>query len=162
MDFADGGHITSGETALQVGQSIVPPGATPDITLETAAGLSSDALPIAVVVKKNNINPNSNEDIQVAILSSAGFDATTIVPQTIRLQGVPPATWSIFVDASGQGACDAKDENKDKRPDLVCKFKIPKNTIGSNETQVLLTAVSISSATPEGLPVAGTAPISVH
>jgi hypothetical protein len=160
VDFADGGHITSGETALTTTQNGVPAGSSPDITFETAAGLSSDATPIAIVVNKNNINPNADQDIQVAILSDAVVNATTIVPQTVRLQGLPPATWSISVKDVGQ--CNVKDQNKDGRPDLVCSFKIPKNTIGANETEVLLTGVSVSNATPEGLPVGGTAPISVH
>ena len=164
VDFADGGHITAGETTRTLGSpNLVPLGSTPDITLETAASLSNNALPVMIEVEKNHMTPGSNENIDVVILSAAGFDATTVVPLSIRLQGLPPATWSVEPrDAKAELFCDAKDKNGDRRPDLVCKFKIPPGTIGANETGVLLTGVSLTTAMPDGQPVAGTALISVH
>jgi hypothetical protein len=163
VDFADGAHVTSGETSLTTDHDGVPPGATPDITLETAASLSSNATPVVFNVKNNNINPNSNETIEVEIFTGA-IDAATLVPESIHLQGLPPATWSVTVRTKGQGDpdCDVRDVNKDKQPDLVCKFDVPKNTVDPSETMVLLTGVSIGPASTEGQPVGGTAPISVH
>ena len=163
VDFADGAHVTSGETSLTTDHDGVPLGATPDITLETAASLSTDATPVIFDVKKNNINAGSKEEIDVVIFSGA-IDAATIVPQSLHLQGLPPATWSVAVRTKGQGEpdCDVRDANHDNQPDLVCKFTIPKNTVAVSETAVLLTGVSISPANPEGQPLGGTAPISVH
>jgi hypothetical protein len=155
VDFADGGHITSGEQ-----QPDPPEGSTPEITLETAAALSSDATLITVDLKpddpKNNVNRNSNQDIEVAIFSVSGFDATTIAPATVLLQG---AGWTVPVRRKDNGEfyCEVKDANHDRRDDLVCKFKIPKNTIGADETVLLITA-----ATSDGQPVYSTTPITVH
>ena len=91
VDFADGGHITSGETALTTTGQGAPAGASPDITLETAASLSSDATPINVDLKpddsKNTVNRGSNQNLAVAFFSSPGFDATTISPGSVFLQG---------------------------------------------------------------------------
>jgi hypothetical protein len=163
VDFADGAHVTSGETALTTDHDGVPLGATPDITLETAASFTGNAIPVLFDVKKNNLNAGSKETVEVDIYTGA-VDAATLVPLSIHLQGLPPATWSVAVRTTGQGDpdCDVRDVNNDKRPDLVCKFDIPKNTVDPSEAMVLLTGVSIDATHPEGQPVGGTAPISVQ
>jgi hypothetical protein len=163
VDFADGAHVTSGETTLTTDHDGVPLGATPDITLETAASFTGNAIPVLFGVKKNNLNAGSNETIEVDIYTGA-VDAATLVPLSIHLQGLPPATWSVAVRTTGQGDpdCNVRDVNHDNRPDLVCKFDIPKNTVDPSEAMVLLTGVSIDATHPEGQPVGGTAPISVQ
>lgn len=163
VDFADGGHITSGETALTEPQTDT----TPAITLEVAAALSSDAIPITVDLKSgganNNVNRNSNQDVEVAIFSGSGFDATTIAPATVLLQGVG---WAVPVKQKGNGEfeCEVKDVNHDRLQDLVCKFKIPKNTVGAGETSFLITGATTQGATIDDPPVSvfGTTPITVH
>ena len=120
VDFAGGGHATSRRDGPHPGSpNLMPAGATPDITLETAAALTGDAPPLVVDVKKNNINPGSIENIEVTIFSAAGVDARTIVPETVRLQRFPPATWSVAGENKASRPVDAKDKNKDGRPDLA-------------------------------------------
>jgi hypothetical protein len=163
VDFADGAHATSGETTLTTDHDGVPLGATPDITLETAASFTGNAIPVLFDIKKSNVNAGSSETVEVDIYTGA-VDAATLVPQSLHLQGLPPATWSVTVRTTGQGDpdCDVRDVNQDKRPDLVCKFDIPQNTVAPTETMVLLTGTSIDATHPEGQPVGGTAPILVH
>src|SRR5262249_17406555 len=137
VDVADGSHVTSGEQ-----QPDPPQGATPEITLEVAAALGSGAIPMNVDLKpgdaNNNVNRNANQDLEVVIFSDSGFDATAIVPASLLLQG---AGWTVPVNLKNDGDFDCKVRDasrRDQLKDLVCKFKIPKDTIGANETEILI------------------------
>jgi hypothetical protein len=65
----------------------------------------------------NGINPNSTNNINVALLSGDGFDATLVDPSTVRLgvTGVEAAP-IIF---------RRRDVNGDGQRDLVVQFQIP-------------------------------------
>jgi hypothetical protein len=156
VDFADGAHVTAGETLLNP-----PEGTTPAIQLQTAANLSSDATLIGIDFKpgdpKNNVNRKGDENVEVALLSSASFNALTVAPETVLLQG---AGWVLPVNLKKDGDFECKERDvkrPDKKKDLVCKFKIPKDTIQASETEV-----QIIAATADGDPLVGTASINVR
>ena len=111
---------------------------TQDITLNDALELSGDLIDI----KKKTISVHSSATVEVAILSREGVDTTTIDPLSVTLRGLPPgAAWVLGVRRGDD--CKVKDENKDGRPDLVCKFDFQKDTPRTPGTQkAVLTATT--------------------
>ncbi len=90
----------------------------------------------------NKINPNNNKDINVAILSGNGFDATAVDATT------------VFFGRTGIEASPAtatfKDVNRDGLVDLLLSFNAGTMGIQCGDTQVLLTG-----ETTGGQPVRG-------
>jgi hypothetical protein len=116
----------------------------PEITYETARGMSRWRMDAKGNDPKNLIVRSVQNTLPVAIFSSlndAGtaveLDATTIVQTSLILRG---ATWFVPVNLSsnGKAQCTVRDVDKDNHDDLVCNFTIPANTIGLNETMVVL------------------------
>ncbi len=74
--------------------------------------------PVSIAIRPhseaNNINPKSKGRIQVAILSENGFDATTVLPDTVRFG--PTGTEATPVDFI------LRDVDGDGRSDLVLSF----------------------------------------
>jgi len=68
----------------------------------------------------NFINPRSEGRVSVAILSSATFDAPTVVDQS-SLRFGPTGTEANFRNCLRRGAIDV---NRDGKADLVCRFSI--------------------------------------
>jgi T5SS/PEP-CTERM-associated repeat protein len=109
----------------------VPPTGVPQV--QTQGDLNNLANPIALVttdgaqivgidvrpgVFPNVVHLKSFGAIPVAILSGPSFDATTVDPATISLNGSK-------VKLVGKGErfhCHVKDVNRDGRPDLVCSI----------------------------------------
>jgi hypothetical protein len=78
----------------------------------------------------NHINPKSNGTIQVAILTTNTFDATTVDPLTVRF-GPEGA------EVHGKG--HIRDVNHDGEPDLVLHFKTRATGIQCGDTSAALT-----------------------
>ena len=93
----------------------------------------------------NSINPNSNGAIPVAILGTADFDAITVDPETVALEGVP-------AKAKGKSGKygSMEDVNGDGYLDLV--VQIP-NTIDWAEDA---TEATLTGETWDGIPIEGT------
>ena len=64
----------------------------------------------------NSINLASAGSVPLAILSSEGFDATTVLPDSVSLAGAQVK----LIGGSDRSACAAEDVNGDGRLDLVC------------------------------------------
>ena len=171
VDFGEGGHVTSGETTLVLDPNtgLPVPAGTPGITREELfafeVGVTNDVIDIRPGNDKNEINVNSNQDIEVAILSRPdapgvpGLNATTVDPASITLSGTDGATWVLTPKQNGAGKfeCDIRDASHDKLKDLVCHFKVPKGTIALTETRAVLQATTLP---PGSHPVLGSDVIS--
>jgi polyhydroxybutyrate depolymerase len=96
--------------------------------------LSRASLPIAVdvTVQSGGINPRSNGVVPVAVLSTDGFDATTIDLDTVRFgpAGAAPVGASVT------------DIDDDGTPDLLLRFRIPDTGIEAGTETVTLTGLA--------------------
>jgi hypothetical protein len=90
----------------------------------------------------NRINPKSNGTIQVAILTTDTFDATTVDPLTVRFgpEGAEATSKKGHI----------KDVNHDGEPDLVLHFKTRATGIQCGET-----SASLTGETVDGNPIQG-------
>jgi hypothetical protein len=94
----------------------------------------------------NRINPNSSKDINVAIFSVNGFDATTVDANTVRFGATGTEAAPVHValrDLDGEG-----------QRDLVLRFQIQDTGIRCGDTSAHLTA-----QTSQGLSIIGSSPI---
>ena len=89
---------------------------------------------VAVDIKPKNcpnrLNVRSRGVMKVAILGSEDFDATTVDPTTVKIEGVSPLRWKLrdvatpFDSDNVEGDCrDCNREGRDGYLDLVVKFK---------------------------------------
>jgi hypothetical protein len=79
----------------------------------------------------NKINPNSIKNINVAIFSANGFDATTVDPNTVRFGATGTEAAPIHVAL--------RDINEDGLFDMVLRFQIPVTGIKCGDTSAVLT-----------------------
>jgi hypothetical protein len=78
----------------------------------------------------NSINLGSNGVLPVAVITTPSFDAGTIDPETVKLEGVAPAKWALAdVDADGDA-------------DLILHFDTPQlaGVLSVGDTEATLTA----------------------
>jgi hypothetical protein len=94
----------------------------------------------------NRINPNSTKNINVAIFSNNGFDATTVDSDTVRFGATGIEAAPIHVAL--------RDVNKDGHPDMVVRFQIQNTGISCGNTSATLTG-QISG----GASIIGSSPI---
>jgi hypothetical protein len=94
----------------------------------------------------NRINPNSSRDINVAIFSVNGFDATTVNPKTVRFGATGIEAVPIHVAI--------RDVNGDGHFDMVLQFAIQNTGIACGDTSATLTG-----QTSQGLSITGSSPI---
>jgi hypothetical protein len=100
--------------------------------------------PIAIDIKPSTINAKSRGKISVAILSSETFDATTIDQQTLR--------FGKTGEEQSLAKCkkNAKDENHDGLPDLVCSFETDATGVEAGDTTAVLTGKTLDGTSFEG------------
>jgi hypothetical protein len=138
----------------RVGSEQPPEDATMEMTYETAIALSGWIMDVKPNDGNNTIQRSVQQTLGVAIFSRNDnsvppqlvFDApgngstTGIDPATLILRGTGGATWEFRVNQNARGTfqCNARDMNQDRLSDLVCNFTIPPNTIGLQETRVVL------------------------
>src|ERR671910_521168 len=79
----------------------------------------------------NKINPNSIKDINVAILSDNGFDATTVDPITARFGATGTEAAPVHVAR--------RDVDGDGDRDMVFRFQIQDTGIRCGDTSAILT-----------------------
>ena len=106
--------------------------------MQTAETLSAagfyDETVVTIDVKPdtfpNIVSAGQNERLQVAILSTAGFDATDIVPGSLRL-----ASATMFGAAANPGGTNAHDAdvNGDGRTDLLVEFRLDRLTLDPDD-----------------------------
>jgi hypothetical protein len=94
----------------------------------------------------NRINPNSIKDINVAIFSVNGFDATAVNANTVRFGATGTEAAPIH------GAI--RDVNGDGRFDMVLRFEIQNTKIRCGDT-----SASLTGQTSQGLSIIGSSPI---
>ena len=78
------------------------------------------------------INPGSSGNTPVAILSTSSFNATTVLPGSVRLDGGTAKD------------CSAQDANGDGVNDLLCHITTSTMTIPSGSSQATLTGKTAS------------------
>jgi hypothetical protein len=94
----------------------------------------------------NRINPNSTNNINVAIFSANGFDATAVDANTVRFGATGTEAAPI------QGAI--RDVDGDGQFDMVLRFAIPHTGIVCGST-----FASLTGQTSQGLSIMGASPI---
>jgi hypothetical protein len=95
---------------------------------------------------RNLINPNSNKNINVAIFSLGGFDATEVDPKTVLFgaSGTEAAPIHVAIrDVDGNGSRD-----------VILRFQIPDTGIKCGDTAATLTGQTFS-----GISFIGSSPI---
>jgi hypothetical protein len=94
----------------------------------------------------NRINPKSSQNINVAVFSGKGFDATTLDPNTVRFgeKGTEAAPIHLA----------RRDVDGDGRQDLVARFQIQDLGIQCGDT-----SATLSGLTSSGLAIVGSSPI---
>jgi hypothetical protein len=119
---------------------------TPDEIAELA---DPTPLHVAIDIKPgsdpNPINQGSNGLVPVAIFSSADFDATTVVPETVLLGGA-----NVALRGKGKSMAHEEDVNGDGLIDLVVQVEITGfDEIGEDGIAIL------TGETTEGIPIEG-------
>jgi hypothetical protein len=87
----------------------------------------------------DNINPNSTRNLNVAILSVNGFDATTVDVNTVRFGATGTEAAPIHAGR--------RDVDKDGDRDLVLRFQIPDTGISCGDSSATLTGNVSTGAT---------------
>jgi T5SS/PEP-CTERM-associated repeat protein len=120
----------------------------PDITIPpTVRAVTIDVKPNEF---PNVVNLHSKGTMPVAILSTVAFDALTIDPSTIRLNGA-----AVKLTGRGQRSlCRPEDVNGDDRPDLVCRI-VTSDVSLTGESVVVLDAMTFPAGQAAGIPVRG-------
>jgi len=90
----------------------------------------------------NRINPNSDKEIRVAILTGNGFDAATVDPNTVRFG----ATGAEAVPVNFA----LRDVNGDGATDMVLRFEIQDTGIKCGDTSASLTGQTSSGLSFRG------------
>ena len=93
----------------------------------------------------NKVNPNSSKDINVAILSENGFDATTVDSDSVRFGATGIEASPVHVAR--------RDVNGDGQRDLVLRFQIPALELECGASSATLTGIV------NGQGIIGSAPI---
>lgn len=105
------------------------------------AGGAGKTIPIQIDIKPdgvpNSINLGSNGNVPVAILSTATFDASTIVVSSLRLAGAPVKQKN---NETYQAAME--DVNGDGRLDLVAHFVTKSLLLNSASTEAVVTGMT--------------------
>ena len=94
----------------------------------------------------NRINPKSRGNINVAIFSVNGFDATSVDPSTVRFGATGIEATPIHVQQ--------RDVDGDGRRDMVVQFKIQETGIECGDT-----SASLTGQTSNGVSIIGTGPV---
>jgi hypothetical protein len=94
----------------------------------------------------NKINPASTKNINVALFSADGFDATTVDPNTLRFGATGTEAAPIHIGP--------RDVDGDRRRDLVVRFQILDTGIKCGDTSAILTG-----QTTGGQSIIGSSPI---
>ena len=96
----------------------------------------------------NNINLGSNGVVQVAILSSATFDATTVDPMSVTLAGA-----SVKLKGNGTAQTIQQDVNGDGRMDLIVQVNTSALQLSSTDTTATLTGMTFAGEAFQGTDV---------
>lgn len=94
----------------------------------------------------NSINLSSAGVIPVAILSLPTFDATTVDPESVLLEG----SGVKLVGKSERLLCNQEDVNGDGMLDLICKFQTDQLQVEVGDSVAELTATTF-----DGTPIRG-------
>ena len=113
---------------------------------QAVATLVSGALNVVIDIRPrgeaNRINPNSDKEIRVAILTGNGFNAATVDPNTVRF------------GATGTEAAPVnfalRDVDRDGDTDLVLRFEIQDTGIRCGDTSASLTGQTSSGLSFSG------------
>jgi hypothetical protein len=111
----------------------------------------SPFLPVTIGVNPTVINLRSNEAIKVAILSTSMFDATSIIPDSVKLSGALAET-----ERNGTPIFSFDDVNDDGILDLVLTFRARDLQLTNADTQVVLKGQTFA-----GQLVKGVAPVRI-
>lgn len=135
------GTVTSSQVYYPIGLFTVTVCVTDD-----DGGVSCDSLllevnplPVAIDIRpgspQNTINLGSNGNVQVAILSAPGFDATTVDPLSVTLSSA-----SVNLRGNGTPQTNTRDVNGDGLTDLVVHVDTEAIQLNDTDVQAVLTA----------------------
>jgi N-acetylneuraminic acid mutarotase len=127
-------------------------GNSPFGLLATNEALGSFGIQVSIDIKPgsspNKINLKSAGVVDVAILSSATFDATQVDPATVTLT----ASTVRLRGRSDKYSCNVRDVNHDGKPDLVCRVKAADEPmLKAGSTSAVLTGRTFSGQGIQGV-----------
>ena len=101
----------------------------------------------------NTINLNSRATIQVAILSSAEFDALTVDPASLTLAPPTAGQAGARVVTTGRGTAitSLRDVDRDGRLDLVVHFRTQDLQLAPTDTEAVLRGTTFSGQRIRGV-----------
>ena len=113
---------------------------------------SDGVLAVSIDIKPgsrvNRIKLSSRGVVRVAVLSTAGFDATTVDPTSVCFGDDDSPSERDCTAAHGRG--QVKDVNRDRRPDLVLRYEVGQTGIDAGDRIACLTG-----RTTAGVSIAG-------
>src|SRR5262249_26157923 len=112
------------------------------VLLNNTASPRNVAVAIRPRAESNRINPRSKGHIRVAILSVNGFDATTVLPQTVRFG--PTGTEAAPTDFA------LRDIDHDGTVDLILRFAINETGIRCGQKSAVLKGQTASGQLIQG------------
>jgi hypothetical protein len=125
-DFADGIHESTDP-------QVQPEAELDAITASTIPTIETVKIDIKPGGEPNSINLKSNGVTPVAVLSSADFSASTIIPDSVR-----------FAHSSALRSFALEDVNGDGLPDLVLHFETKSLQLNTTSTDAVLTGATVS------------------
>lgn len=113
----------------------------------------NETLPVAIDIRPGNrtntINLRSPSRVEVAILSTATFDARQVLLGSLRF-GRTGSEDSMSRTGRGQPRFRIADVNRDRRPDLVVQFETKRMGFQPGDTEGVLTGRTSSGAAFQG------------
>lgn len=146
LHFVDGSR---GDDDLMANGIIVDPGVFVDVP--------QVAIPVTIDIKpgspENTVNLGSQGVTKVAILSTEEFDATTVLPATVRL-----ADALVKVKGNGQPLTTIQDVNNDGFADLVLHMETEGFELTDGDTEATLTGLTFGGEAIEGTDIVRVVP----
>ncbi len=127
------------------------------------ATIPEPALQVTIDIKPtscpNPLNTNNQGVLPIAILGSEEFDASTIVPTSVRLAGIEPIRDSledVSAPLDEPNECECTTNGPDGFTDLTLKFKTQQilETLGEVNTGDILT-LTLTGVLNDGTPIEG-------
>jgi thermitase len=148
---AGSGTVTGGQVYFELGQYTITVCVTDDDLGGSCDSFLLQVIPLPVAIDirpgspQNTVNLGSNGNVQVAILSAPGFDATTVDPLSVRLSSA-----AVHLRGNGTPQTNTRDVNGDGVTDLVVHVDTEGLQLSDIDIQAILTGRAVDGRYIEG------------